>query len=140
MSTPGRAASRPASNTAAVEPAAGCAVSSSRRSNCWRPATKRVFTVVARSGSTTNRLVIPGSSPSIAANSRPWDDLGRGELQPAWRSVRDHRGLGAGQEPDAMSQRPHKEAYERPQVVRVKLVQGEMAVTGCKTRAQATGP
>jgi hypothetical protein len=39
-----------------------------------------------------------------------------------------------------VSERPHKEAYEKPQVLRVKLVQGEMAVTGCKTRQQATGP
>lgn len=39
-----------------------------------------------------------------------------------------------------MSERLHKEPYEKPQVLKVKLVQGEMAVTGCKTRQQATGP
>ena len=39
-----------------------------------------------------------------------------------------------------MSERPDKEPYEKPQVLRVKLVQGEMAVTGCKTRTQTAGP
>jgi hypothetical protein len=39
-----------------------------------------------------------------------------------------------------MSQQPPREAYEPPRVLRVKLVKGEMAVTGCKTRSQATGP
>ena len=33
-----------------------------------------------------------------------------------------------------------REAYERPRVVRVKVVSGEMAVTGCKTRTATTGP
>jgi len=32
-----------------------------------------------------------------------------------------------------------REAYERPRVVRVKVVSGEMAVTGCKTRSSG-GP
>jgi hypothetical protein len=39
-----------------------------------------------------------------------------------------------------MSEKPRREPYQPPQVLRVKLVQGEMAVTGCKQRAQATGP
>ena len=39
-----------------------------------------------------------------------------------------------------MNDRSAKESYERPQVLRVKLVQGEIAVTGCKTRTQTTGP
>ncbi len=39
-----------------------------------------------------------------------------------------------------MSEKAKKEAYEPPLVLRVKLVAGEMAVTGCKTRTQTTGP
>ena len=30
--------------------------------------------------------------------------------------------------------------YEKPQVLRLKLVPGEMAVTGCKTATSNTGP
>jgi hypothetical protein len=39
-----------------------------------------------------------------------------------------------------MSEKVEKEAYQPPLVLRVKLVPGEMAVTGCKTRTQTTGP
>ena len=39
-----------------------------------------------------------------------------------------------------MKKRPVREPYERPNVVRVRIVPGEMAVTGCKTRTSATGP
>jgi hypothetical protein len=30
--------------------------------------------------------------------------------------------------------------YEKPQVLRLRLVPGEMAVTGCKTKTSVTGP
>lgn len=33
-----------------------------------------------------------------------------------------------------------KEAYEPPTVRKVKIVRGELAVTGCKTRSATTGP
>lgn len=33
-----------------------------------------------------------------------------------------------------------KEAYERPVIRRVKIVRGELAVTGCKTRGGGPGP
>lgn len=39
-----------------------------------------------------------------------------------------------------MKKRPTRETYERPKVVRVRIVSGEMAVTGCKTRTSITGP
>lgn len=39
-----------------------------------------------------------------------------------------------------MKKRPAREPYERPKVVRVRIVSGEMAVTGCKTRTATTGP
>jgi hypothetical protein len=39
-----------------------------------------------------------------------------------------------------MTDEQSREPYERPQVLRVKLAQGEMAVTGCKTATQSTGP
>jgi hypothetical protein len=39
-----------------------------------------------------------------------------------------------------MRKRPARELYERPKVVRVRIVPGEMAVSGCKTRTSATGP
>jgi hypothetical protein len=39
-----------------------------------------------------------------------------------------------------MKKRPTREPYERPKVVRVKIVSGEMAVTGCKVRNGNTGP
>jgi hypothetical protein len=39
-----------------------------------------------------------------------------------------------------MKKRPARETYERPKVVRVRIVSGEMAVTGCKTRTSTTGP
>ena len=39
-----------------------------------------------------------------------------------------------------MKKRPTREPYERPKVLRVRIVSGEMAVTGCKTRVSATGP
>ena len=39
-----------------------------------------------------------------------------------------------------MKKRPAREPYERPRVVRVRIVSGEMAVAGCKTRQAATGP
>jgi hypothetical protein len=39
-----------------------------------------------------------------------------------------------------MKKRSLREHYERPKVVRVRIVSGEMAVTGCKTRTSATGP
>lgn len=38
-----------------------------------------------------------------------------------------------------MNKRPLREPYQRPKVIRVKIVSGEMAVTGCKTRDSATG-
>jgi hypothetical protein len=39
-----------------------------------------------------------------------------------------------------MKKRPTRQPYERPKVVRVRIVPGEMAVTGCKTRVSAGGP
>ena len=39
-----------------------------------------------------------------------------------------------------MKKRPTREVYERPKVVRVRIVAGEMAVTGCKTRTSIGGP
>lgn len=39
-----------------------------------------------------------------------------------------------------MKKRPAREPYDRPRVVRVRIVPGEMAVTGCKTRNGPTGP
>jgi hypothetical protein len=39
-----------------------------------------------------------------------------------------------------MKKRAARQAYERPKVVRVRIVSGEMAVTGCKTRVSTTGP
>ena len=39
-----------------------------------------------------------------------------------------------------MKKRPMREAYERPKVLRVRLVSGEMAVTGCKVRNGNVGP
>jgi hypothetical protein len=33
-----------------------------------------------------------------------------------------------------------REAYERPRVVKVRVVSGEMAVTACKTRTTRGGP
>jgi hypothetical protein len=39
-----------------------------------------------------------------------------------------------------MKKRPLREPYQRPKVVRVKIVPGEMAVTGCKMQQSATGP
>jgi hypothetical protein len=39
-----------------------------------------------------------------------------------------------------MKKRPPREPYERPKVVRVRIVSGEMAVTGCKVRNGSTGP
>jgi hypothetical protein len=38
-----------------------------------------------------------------------------------------------------MKKRPQREPYERPKVLRVRIVSGEMAVTGCKTRTSG-GP
>jgi len=43
-------------------------------------------------------------------------------------------------EETSMKKRPTRQAYERPKVVRVRIVSGEMAVTGCKTRVSTTGP
>ena len=39
-----------------------------------------------------------------------------------------------------MKKRPPREPYQRPKVVRVRIVPGEMAVTGCKMRTEQTGP
>jgi hypothetical protein len=40
-----------------------------------------------------------------------------------------------------MKKRPTtRQPYERPKVIRVRIVSGEMAVTGCKTRSATTGP
>jgi hypothetical protein len=39
-----------------------------------------------------------------------------------------------------MRKLPDRARYERPKVVRVRVVPGEMAVTGCKTRTSSTGP
>jgi hypothetical protein len=39
-----------------------------------------------------------------------------------------------------MSQPVEREPYEAPSIVRVKLVKGEMAVTGCKTTTSRMGP
>jgi hypothetical protein len=39
-----------------------------------------------------------------------------------------------------MKKRPPREPYQRPRVIRVKIVPDEMAVTGCKMRESATGP
>jgi hypothetical protein len=33
-----------------------------------------------------------------------------------------------------------KEAYEAPEIRKVKIVRGELAVTGCKMRTTAPGP
>ena len=35
---------------------------------------------------------------------------------------------------------PSREPYERPRVVKVRVVPEEMAVTGCKTARQVAGP
>jgi len=40
----------------------------------------------------------------------------------------------------SMKKRPTREAYERPKVIRVRIVSSEMAVTGCKLRNGPTGP
>ena len=40
----------------------------------------------------------------------------------------------------SMNKRPAREPYERPKVVRVRIVSGEMAVTGCKVRNGNVGP
>ena len=39
-----------------------------------------------------------------------------------------------------MEKREAREPYERPKVVRVRIVSGEMAVTGCKTPRTRQGP
>jgi hypothetical protein len=39
-----------------------------------------------------------------------------------------------------MKNRAERERYEAPTVTKVRIVPGEMAVTGCKTRTSATGP
>jgi hypothetical protein len=39
-----------------------------------------------------------------------------------------------------MKKRPVREPYQRPKVTRVRIVPGEMAVTGCKMRDSLTGP
>jgi hypothetical protein len=39
-----------------------------------------------------------------------------------------------------MKKRPPREPYQRPKVVRVRIVPGEMAVAGCKMRDSTTGP
>jgi hypothetical protein len=39
-----------------------------------------------------------------------------------------------------MKKRSPREPYERPKVVRVRIVSGEMAVTGCKVRNGNIGP
>jgi hypothetical protein len=39
-----------------------------------------------------------------------------------------------------MKKRPAREPYERPKVIRVRIVSGEMAVTGCKMRQATAGP
>jgi hypothetical protein len=39
-----------------------------------------------------------------------------------------------------MRKRPKREAYERPKVIRVRIVASEMAVTGCKVRNGNVGP
>ena len=39
-----------------------------------------------------------------------------------------------------MKKRPTRQAYERPKVLRVRIVSGELAVTGCKSRVSTTGP
>jgi hypothetical protein len=33
-----------------------------------------------------------------------------------------------------------KEPYERPEILRIRLVKDELAVTVCKTRTSSTGP
>jgi hypothetical protein len=33
-----------------------------------------------------------------------------------------------------------REPYERPRVLKIRIAQGEMAVTGCKTRTTRIGP
>jgi hypothetical protein len=40
----------------------------------------------------------------------------------------------------ALKKRVERERYERPKVVRVRIVSGEMAVTGCKVRNGNVGP
>ncbi len=40
----------------------------------------------------------------------------------------------------SVKKRPRREPYERPKVVRVRIVSGEMAVTGCKVRNGNVGP
>jgi hypothetical protein len=39
-----------------------------------------------------------------------------------------------------MKKAPARLPYERPKVVRVRIVSGEMAVTGCKVRNGNVGP
>ena len=40
----------------------------------------------------------------------------------------------------SMKKPPAREPYERPKVIRVRIVSGEMAVTGCKVRNGNVGP
>ena len=39
-----------------------------------------------------------------------------------------------------MRKRPRRQPYERPKVLRVRIVSSEMAVTGCKVRNGNVGP
>jgi hypothetical protein len=39
-----------------------------------------------------------------------------------------------------MEKSREREPYERPKVIRVRIVSGEMAVTGCKTPRTRQGP
>ena len=39
-----------------------------------------------------------------------------------------------------MKEPPAREPYERPKVIRVRIVSGEMAVSGCKVRNGNPGP
>jgi hypothetical protein len=40
----------------------------------------------------------------------------------------------------AKETRAHREPYEPPEIRKVKLIRGEMAVASCKTRTSRTGP
>ena len=57
-----------------------------------------------------------------------------------WPEGASPRPLRAGGDGVDMKKRPAREPYERPKVTRVRIVSGEMAVTGCKTRNGNVGP
>ena len=76
MSTAPSADLSAASRAAAVSPVAGCGASSSSRRSCWRPAMKRVFTVVGRCRSAISRADTLCSS-QLHIDRKPGEPRGR---------------------------------------------------------------